>query len=439
MTEVARAPGGPTRLGRYEVQALLARGGMGAVYKARDPSLDRIVAVKTVQPVLLGTDQRDEFLARFQREARAAGRLAHPHIVSIHDFGVDEATSTPFIVMEYVPGVSLEALLKENPILPVAQALEIVEQVASALEEAHAHGIVHRDIKPANVFLDERGRVKVGDFGIARMEGSDLTEAGVTLGTPGYAAPEIVRGGVADPRSDVFALGALAYRLLTGEKPFQGATREAIALEVVKTDPPAPAGLRAEVPSHASAAVMKALAKSQDDRPSGAAAFLRELRGAPGVAPAAPIAPAPPTRTTAPPALVRTEPAPPTATVAVPSARPPRRRGLVAALLLLAVGAGIGAAWLFLNRPRSSEEAVAPATTRPAAVTPSAPATPRPAVRQPATARAPARAPASDPTADQVRDILEQVWDEAQKQAEPPPAGPPGKGKGKGRGKGKKH
>ena len=431
MTEGARAPASPERLGRYEVQELLARGGMGAVYKARDPSLDRIVAVKTVQAILLGTDQRDEFLARFQREARAAGRLAHPHIVSVHDFGLDEATSTPFIVMEYVPGVSLEALLKENPILPVAQALEIVEQVGSALEEAHAHGIVHRDVKPANVFLDERGRVKVGDFGIARMEGSDLTEAGVTLGTPGYAAPEIVRGGVADARSDVFALGALAYRLLTGEKPFRGNTREGIALDVMQSNPPPPADVRPEVPTQVSAAVMRALAKSPEDRTASAAAFRRDLTGVSAAAPASPP------RTTAPAALVRTEPAPPTATVAVPPP-PRRRRALVAALMVLAVGAGIGAAWLLLNRSRSPEAAVAPASTRPAAAIPSvASATPRPAVRQPTPTRAPA--PASEPTADPVRDILQKVWDEAQKQTEPPPAAPPGKGKGKGHGKGKKH
>ena len=155
-------------------------------------------------------------------------RGAERHVfIKLHTHGAEDPT--------------LEALLKESPVLPVAQALEIVEQVASALEEAHAHGIVHRDIKPANVFLDERGRVKVGDFGIARMEGSDLTEAGVTLGTPGYAAPEIVRGGVADARSDVFALGALAYRLLTGEKPFRGNTREGIALDVVQSTPPPPA------------------------------------------------------------------------------------------------------------------------------------------------------------------------------------------------------
>ena len=425
----------PARLGRYEVQGLLARGGMGAVYKARDPALDRVVAVKTVQAILLGTDQRDEFLERFQREARAAGRLAHPHIVSIHDFGLDEATSTPFIVMEYVAGVSLETLLKENPRLPVAQALGIVEEVASALEEAHAHGIVHRDIKPANVFLDERGRVKVGDFGIARLDGSDLTEAGVSLGTPGYTAPEIVRGGVADARSDVFALGALAYRLLTGEKPFRGVTRETIAMDVLQWDPPPPKAVRPDVPAHVSSAVMKALAKAPAERTAGAAAFLREVRGASDVP-----SPPPPARTTAPPSLVRTD-SPPTATVdAAPLPARGRRRAVTLALLALAIGAGIGAAWMLWNRPASPEAVVAPAATRPGAIAPSGGTAPsRPAVRQAPPARAPAPAPASDPTADQVRDVLEKVWDEARKQADPPPAAPAGKSRGKGHGKGKKH
>ena len=421
----------PARLGRYEIQGLLARGGMGAVYKARDPALDRVVAVKTVQAILLGTDQREEFMERFQREARAAGRLAHPHIVSVHDFGLDEPTATPFIVMEYVAGVSLETLLKENPRLPVAQALGIVEEVGSALEEAHAHGIVHRDIKPANVYLDERGRVKVGDFGIARLDGSDLTEAGVSLGTPGYTAPEIVRGGVADARSDVFALGALAYRLLTGEKPFRGVTRETIAMDVLQWDPPPPSTVRPEVPAHVSAAVMRALAKSPAERTAGAAAFLQELRGGEGAVPAPP-----PMRTTVPPTIVVTDP-PPTATVHAAPLPPRRRRALIFALIVLAFAAGIGAMWLLRNRPWSPEAAVAPAATRPGTIAPSAATPPaRPAVRQAPPARAPAPAPASDPTADQVRDVLEKVWEEAHKQTEPPPAQ---KSRGKGHGKGKKH
>jgi serine/threonine-protein kinase len=405
---------------------------MGAVYKARDPALDRVVAVKTVQAVLLGTDQREEFLERFQREARAAGRLAHPHIVSVHDFGLDEPTATPFIVMEYVPGVSLETLLKENPRLPLAQALGIVEEVASALEEAHAHGIVHRDIKPANVFLDERGRVKVGDFGIARLDGSDLTEAGVSLGTPGYTAPEIVRGGVADARSDVFALGALAYRLLTGEKPFRGVTRETIAMDVLQWDPPPPSTVRPEVPAHVSAAVMRALAKTPAERTAGVAAFRQELRGAEGVVPTPS-----PLRTTVPPSLVVTDP-PPTATVHTTPVPPRRRRALIATLIVLAFAAGIGAVWLLRNRPWSPEAAQAPAAARPGPIAPgSAPA--RPVVRQAPPARASTPASAPEPTAGQVRDVLEKVWEEARKQTEPPPAAPPPKTRGKGHGKGKKH
>ncbi len=273
----------PSQLGRYQVLDLLGRGGMGAVYKAHDPVLDREVALKTVSPVL--GNQPEELIERFRREARAAGRLSHPSIVSVYDLDVDAATGTPFIVMEYVDGVSLATLLAENPTLPSKQAFEIIEQVSAAVDEAHRNHIVHRDIKPGNVFLDSRGRVKVGDFGIARIEGSDLTQSGVSLGTPGYSAPEVVRGGTADARSDVFALGALAYQLVTGKRAFNGATREALALQTVESTPPAPSHVRSEVPEPVSAAVMHALAKSPADRTPSAAAFLRELRGGGGAPP----------------------------------------------------------------------------------------------------------------------------------------------------------
>jgi serine/threonine-protein kinase len=273
----------PARIGRYEVEALLGQGGMGAVYKARDPELDRTVAVKTVSPVLLSSEElRREYLERFRREARAAGRLSHPNIVSVYDLGVDG--DTVFFVMEYVPGVSLETILKENPVLPVSQALSIVEQVASGLEEAHRQGIVHRDVKPANVFIDERGRVKLGDFGVARIEGSELTQAGVGLGTPGYSAPEVLRGGPATARSDVFALGVLAYRLFSGKRPFQGTLPETLSVDILEHDPAPPRSLRAEVPEHVSDAVMRALAKAPEQRTLTAAAFVRELREAPGPA-----------------------------------------------------------------------------------------------------------------------------------------------------------
>jgi eukaryotic-like serine/threonine-protein kinase len=268
----------PEQLGRYEVESLLGLGGMGAVYKARDPVLDRAVAIKTISPLLLSSvSLQEEYLERFRREARAAGKLSHPNIVLVHDMGFDEAAATPYIVMEYVPGVTLEKVLKENPTLPVAQGLELVAQVASALEEAHRNGVVHRDVKPANVFLDGRGRVKVGDFGVARIEGSDLTQTGLGLGTPGYLAPEIVRGGVADARSDVFALGVLAYRVLTGVKPFAGDTREALAVEIFDRHPAPPRDLRAEIPEHVSAAVLRAMDKDRDARTPSAEAFVADL------------------------------------------------------------------------------------------------------------------------------------------------------------------
>jgi serine/threonine protein kinase len=271
----------PARIGRYEVEGLLGQGGMGAVYKARDPELERTVAVKTVSPILLSSEElRREYLERFRREARAAGRLSHPNIVSVYDLGVDG--DTVFFVMEYVPGVSLETILKENPVLPVSQAVSIVEQVASGLEEAHRQGIVHRDVKPANVFIDERGRVKVGDFGVARIEGSELTQTGVGLGTPGYSAPEVLRGGMATARSDVFALGVLAYRLFSGKRPFQGTLPETLSVDILEHDPPPPRSLRGEVPEHISNAVMRALAKSPEQRTPTAASFARELREAPG-------------------------------------------------------------------------------------------------------------------------------------------------------------
>jgi len=421
-TAVSRPSTLPARLGRYEVLGLLARGGMGAVYKARDPALDRVVAVKTVQAILLETDMRDEFLERFRREARAAGRLAHPHIVSVHDFGVDEATATPFIVMEYVPGVSLETMLKGTPTLSLDHALDIVDQVTQAVAEAHAHGIVHRDIKPANVYLDERGRVKVGDFGIARVEGSDLTESGVSLGTPGYTAPEIVQGQGADARSDVFALGSLAYRLLTGEKPFRGVTRETIALDVLQWQPPPPDEVRPEIPAHVAAAVMRALAKAPAERTASAAEFARELR-----APATGTGKSPPVPVTPPP----TSPVPDRPAVARSRAWPVIAALVGAAALLV----GLGLVYLARQAPDPGPAAAEPPrTARPAAAAPAvAPPATRPAARPTAAPRA-----GADPRLDQLKDVLEKVLATEGTQAPPPKGQPPGS-RGKGHGKGKKH
>ncbi|HET6900625.1 MAG TPA: protein kinase [Vicinamibacteria bacterium] len=340
----------PARIGRYEVEGLLGQGGMGAVYKARDPELDRTVAIKTVSPILLSSDElRREYLERFRREARAAGRLSHPNIVSVYDLGVDG--DTVFFVMEYVPGVSLETILKENPVLPISQAAGIVEQVASGLEEAHRLGIVHRDVKPANVFVDERGRVKLGDFGVARIAGSELTQAGVGLGTPGYSAPEVLRGGPATPRSDVFALGVLAYRLFAGKRPFQGTLPETLTADILEHDPAPPRSIRMEVPEHVSDAVMRALAKSSEQRTPSAAAFVRELREAPVDASPQPAVVAHPSAAPAP-LVTPTSEQTRTGTVAtVQVPEPPRRRtGRLALAMGLFLGLVAGVvAWKMLR------------------------------------------------------------------------------------------
>jgi eukaryotic-like serine/threonine-protein kinase len=377
----------PAKLGRYEILQPLGQGAMGCVYEARDPVIDRTVAVKTVGSLLLGSQAAEEFLERFRREARAAGRLSHPNVVPVHDMGVDEATGTPFIVMEYVDGVSLATVLKENPVLPLPQALELLEQVAAALDEAHRSGIVHRDVKPGNVFLDTRGRVKVGDFGIARLPESDLTETGVRLGTPGYLPPEVLQGEKADARGDVFALGALAYQVLTGRRPFEGPTREAIAVQVLQSDPAEPRTLRPDLPAPVSELVMRALRRDPKGRPPHAGAFLEGLRA---------TRPGPqPTLTTA---------------AAVPA---PRRRLLpwlaIAARLAAALCA---AAFLVLKGPPGEATRAAPAG---ASAAPRATATPAPAPARP-TAR-----PALDETPRQERD-----------------GEGPGKGRGHGRGHGKK-
>jgi len=203
----------------YEIESLLGRGGMGAVYRARQKSLDRLVAIKLL-PFELGV--REDFAERFRREATALARLSHPLIVAVHDFG--QADDGHFyMVMEYVDGADLAARLRAGP-LPLAEAVTVVRQVCEALEFAHAHGVVHRDIKPGNILLDSAGRVKVSDFGIAQLAGDEprtaLTATGTMLGTPEYVAPEqMLPAAVVDHRADIFSVGVMLYELLTGQLP----------------------------------------------------------------------------------------------------------------------------------------------------------------------------------------------------------------------------
>ena len=213
---------GRQRIGRYEVVKTIGKGAMGVVYKARDPLLDRVVAVKTIMsPQGQGRRVRSAFLERFQREAKAAAKMQHPAIVTIFDVGVDEESGAPFMVLEYLPGESL-ADRADRVRFPLARGVQIALDLASALSFAHRQRIVHRDVKPANVLHAGDNRWKLADFGIARMPDSDLTQVGIFMGTPGYSPPEAIREGRYTPQADVFAWGAVFYELLSGRIPYEG-------------------------------------------------------------------------------------------------------------------------------------------------------------------------------------------------------------------------
>jgi hypothetical protein len=209
-------------IGRYRIEEWLASGAMGDVYRAYDPLIDRPVAIKLVRRELSEGSGSEQWLARFKREARAAGQRLHPNIVAILDCG--EENGTPFLAMEFVDGPSLAGLLKTSGPLPLDRAAAIITEVLSGLGFAHANGIVHRDVKPSNVIVPVIGPVKIADFGIARTDASDLTVIGDVLGTPAYMAPEQLRGDPVDSRSDLFAVGVMFFEVLTGVKPFRGKT-----------------------------------------------------------------------------------------------------------------------------------------------------------------------------------------------------------------------
>jgi serine/threonine-protein kinase len=208
----------PRTLGRYEIFSLLGEGGMGRVYKARDPMIERTVAIKTLA-VELAEGQLAEFKERFFREARSAGRVSHPSVVTIFDVG--ESDGVAFIAMEYVEGATLRAVLDAGAPLAVAEACRIGARMAGALAAAHKHGIVHRDVKPGNIMIGAEDTVKLMDFGIARLPDGMRTKTGLIVGSPTYLAPEQIVGRGADARSDIYALGVVLYEMLTGVPPFR--------------------------------------------------------------------------------------------------------------------------------------------------------------------------------------------------------------------------
>ena len=272
----------PRKLGKYEILRELGRGAMGVVYEAFDPSIERTVALKTIRRDQLEGDGAAEMITRFQREAKAAGRLNHPNIVAIYDFGEDGDTT--FIAMEFVIGRELKNHFAQNERFPMEEITRIMGELLGALDYSHNFGVVHRDIKPANIIIRPNGQVKVADFGIARIESSQYTQAGSVLGTPAYMSPEQFMGQTVDRRSDIFSAGVVLYEFLTGEKPFSG-TATTIMHKVLSVDPPPPSRLNVQVPKPFDAVIAKAMAKRPDDRFKTAGEFAEAIRlAATGVA-----------------------------------------------------------------------------------------------------------------------------------------------------------
>jgi serine/threonine-protein kinase len=264
------------KLGRYVIQSELGRGAMGVVYKATDTVLERTVAVKTVN-MALERDGAERYEARFYQEARAAGGLNHPNIVTVYDVG--KAGDVAYMAMEFIEGVELRTLLGEGRRLPLPQAVSIAAQVAEGLGYAHQHGVVHRDIKPANIMVTPASPVKITDFGIARMRASgDLTQTGMMLGSPKYMSPEQVIGKRADHRSDLFSLGVILYEMLTGATPFNGDNVTALMYQIVNFAPPAPSTVNASVPELLDYIVAKMLAKALEERYQSAGDLAADLR-----------------------------------------------------------------------------------------------------------------------------------------------------------------
>ena len=267
----------PERIGRYEVLEELGRGGMGVVYKARDPNIGRLVAIKKIELSFPADDKlKKEMQERFKREAKAAGVLHdHPNIVTVFDVQEEEGSS--YIVMQFVEGETLEEVMKPGEKLPLRQINDLVRQVAEGLAFAHGKGVIHRDIKPANIVVTKEGVAKIMDFGIAHTTGSELTQRGTVLGSPSYMSPEQVTGHAVDQRSDIFGLGVILYQLLTGERPFPGESATVISYRIVREEPPEPSAVNPIIPPSYDTIIKKSLAKNPADRYNSALEMAQDL------------------------------------------------------------------------------------------------------------------------------------------------------------------
>ena len=266
-----------TKAGRYEILGELGRGGMGVVYRAKDPLIGRTVAVKTIRLSEEGTGMSHaQLVERFQTEARAAGLLTHPNIVVIYDAG--ETDGLYYIIMELVNGKSLQSALDSGEKFPLPRLLHIMEQVCSALQFAHDHHVVHRDIKPANIMLAADDLVKITDFGTAKILQYGASQQTSAMGTPGYISPEQIKGKGVDCRTDIFSLGVVLYEMATGQKPFLGQDIATILYRILNEDPVQPQKLNPNLPLGVSSTILKALAKSPHLRYENCRELLEDLK-----------------------------------------------------------------------------------------------------------------------------------------------------------------
>ncbi len=410
-----------TRLGKYLIRRELGKGAMGVVYEGFDPAIERTVAIKTILPAQLSSEEAGNVLARFKREAQAAGRLNHPGIVAVYDYGEEIADEdhtmvagdaaaqarqrVAYIAMEFVKGRELRDFFEANERFALKDTERLMAEILDAMGHAHANGVVHRDMKPANLIVLPNGKIKVADFGIARVEKSELTQVGTVMGTPAYMSPEQFMGQPVDARSDIFSCGVILYQFLTGEKPFTG-NSTTIMFKVLHEEPLAPSLLNVALPAAFDQVVKKAMAKNPDDRYQTAQEFAQAIHATLS-APGAQAVPADPDRTelSMPPAapaqpVVPANPAPKATTPAAvtpppPSARPAgdvphKSSGALIAAVVTGVAVLGGSAYLLMRGGGNTTPVVAQSpATAPVAQTSQTATTP--------VAAAPASEPALEP------------------------------------------
>jgi serine/threonine-protein kinase len=275
---MAADPSGAS-IGPYRIQAELGRGGMGVVYLAVDPAIGREIAVKVIRvDPFADAEQTAELRLRLSREAAAAGRLNHPGIVTVHQLGTHE--DVVYIAMEFLQGTSLDKLLQSGAMRDAREAMRVLEQIAEALDYAHSMGIVHRDVKPANILVREDGTAKITDFGIAKIRSQNVTQTGASLGTPEYMSPEQIMALQVDGRADQFSLAVMAFAMLSGRKPFEAPTANAVMVQIVQAEPLLLHEVNPQMPASASKVFRRALSKSPADRFGSCREFVAELGAA---------------------------------------------------------------------------------------------------------------------------------------------------------------